>query len=110
MRRVAFLVVVVALMTLGLAGTALAADPTCVEFFDTEFGDDIANHGQHVVGDYVTGIGHNDIVWPPAGEGGGGAAFLPGGPGAGGHLPGTQPGASFCVPQAESTDSPPGLP
>jgi hypothetical protein len=64
----------------------------------------IATHGEHIVGDYVTGtggIGPGGISWPPAGEvgeatGGEGAA-VPGGPGPGFHfIEGFAPGASFC--------------
>ncbi len=79
------------------AGTAGAASPTCA---DTLL---IANHGQHIVGDYVTGIGHAQLVWPPSGGGVGDAvravgAALPGGPGPGFHFPnGVAPGASFCT-------------
>ena len=38
---------------------AQAADPTCSGTLD------IAVHGQHIVGDYVTGIGHAELGWPP---------------------------------------------
>jgi hypothetical protein len=65
-------------------------------------------HGQHIVGDYVTGLGGigGGIDWPPAGEvgdaiGGDGGAVLPGGPGPGFHFPNdVPPGASFCNEQA----------
>jgi hypothetical protein len=56
-----------------------AADPTCASTLD------VVVHGQHVVGDYVTGIGREDLGWPPSGGvvgdavGGFGAA-IPGGP------------------------------
>lgn len=96
------------LAALGLTGALAAvappasADPTC----SGELG--IATHGQHIVGDYVSGIGHGDLDWPPsggvvgraiAGEG----ATLPGGPGPGFHFPnGFAPGASFCNDQARS--------
>jgi len=95
---------------LALAGSApaLASDPTCSDVLD------IATHGQHVVGDYVTGIGHAALGWPPTGQmrdaagqvgdaiGGEGAA-LPGGPGPGFHFPnGFAPGASFCNSQSQS--------
>jgi hypothetical protein len=90
----AFLVVTV--MGAG-AGTASAESPACAEALG------IANHGQHVVGDYVTGIGHEQLGWPPSGGGvkdavrGVGAA-VPGGPGPGFHFPnGFAPGASFCT-------------
>jgi hypothetical protein len=77
------------------AGTASAASPTCAGTLG------ITNHGQHIVGDYVTGTGH--AGWPPSGGvvgdavRGGGAA-VPGGPGPGFHFPnGFAPGASFCT-------------
>jgi len=67
-------------------------------------------HGQHVIGDYVTGLGGigGGLDWPPAGEVGaaiqanGGGAAVPGGPGPGFHftIPGLAPGASFCNEQA----------
>ena len=82
------------------SGTAIAAGPTCSNVLD------IATHGQHVVGDYVTGIGHGELGWPPKGVGaatGGSGAALPGGPGPGFHFPnGFAPGASFCVAESRS--------
>ena len=90
-----------AIFALG-SDTASAADPTCSGTLD------VAVHGQHVVGDYVTGIGRGDIDWPPtggvvgeavAGEG----AAVHGGPGPGFHFPnGFAPGASFCLSQSQS--------
>jgi hypothetical protein len=60
-------------------------------------------HGQHIVGDYVTGIGHMDLGWPPRGGVVGqavasnGGVAIAGGPGPGFHFPnGFAPGASFC--------------
>jgi len=87
--------------------TTSAAAPTCSDSTII----DVAVHGEHVVGDYVTGTGHGALEWPPAGQvgtvvGGHGAA-LPGGPGPGFHFPrGIAPGASFCLPQSSS----PGFP
>ena len=89
------------LMAAGAAGAAppAKANPTC----STTLG--ILVHGQHIVGDYVTG-GHLDS-WPPAGQvgktiGGSGAA-VPGGPGPGFHFPnGFSPGASFCLGQSKA--------
>jgi len=92
-----------AIMSLANARGAAAAEPTC----STTLG--IAVHGQHVVGDYVTGIGHAELGWPPSGgvvgeansENGG--ATLPGGPGPGFHFPnGFAPGASFCLLQSNA--------
>lgn len=93
------------LTTTGAAGarsTAYAADPTC----STTLG--IVVHGQHIVGDYVTGIGHDVIAWPPSGGVVGDAIAgsgptIPGGPGPGFHFPnGFAPGASFCLLQSQA--------
>lgn len=91
-------------LALGLAAGPSAAAPTCA----TTLGIDV--HGQHVVGDYVTGE-HGG--WPPTGTvgstvGGEGAA-TPGGPGPGFHFPnGFAPGASFCLDQSKSPGAHPG--
>jgi len=100
----------VALVVVGPAGVrGSSAEPTCSTTLD------IATHGQHVVGDYVTGIGHANLGWPPSGgvvgeanaENGG--ATLPGGPGPGFHFPnGFAPGASFCLEQSQSPGAHPG--
>jgi hypothetical protein len=62
-------------------------------------------HGQHIIRDYVTG-GALGGQWPPRGVGqliAGGGAVVHGGPGPGFHFEhGFAPGASFCVPQANS--------
>ncbi len=91
-----------AIFALGSASTASAGSPTCSSTLD------VAVHGQHVVGDYVTGIGRGEIDWPPSGGvvgeavAGNGAA-IPGGPGPGFHFPnGFAPGASFCLSQSQS--------
>jgi len=81
--------------------SALAGTPTCSDVLA------IDNHGQHIVGDYVTGIGHADLGWPPAGQVGeaiaGEGASLPGGPGPGFHFPNDfAPGASFCNSQSQA--------
>jgi hypothetical protein len=99
----------------GLAAVALtatpasAATPTCSSTLG------IAVHGQHVVGDYVTGIGHDALGWPPGGEVGsaisGSGAVTPGGPGPGFHFiqdPPVAPGASFCLEQSRSPGVHPG--
>lgn len=90
-------------VTLGLAGVALlavpagaSASPTCADTLG------IANHAQHVVGDYVTGLTHGAMGWTPNGQVGkaiaGSGAVLPGGPGPGYHFVyGIAPGASFCT-------------
>ncbi len=66
-------------------------------------------HGQHIVGDYVTGVGGigGGLEWPPKGQVGqaiqenGGGVAVRGGPGPGFHFPeGHAPGASFCLEQA----------
>jgi hypothetical protein len=92
---------------LALSATTSAAAPTCSDSTII----DVAVHGEHVVGDYVTGTGHVALEWPPAGQVGtavrGDGAAVPGGPGPGFHFPrGIAPGASFCLPQSSS----PGFP
>ena len=89
--------------TIGPAGTSVQAHGTC----EGALGSDIVVHGQHIVGDYVTGSGGifppGELTWPPAGQvgsviGGNGGAVMPGGPGPGFHftVDGLAPGASFC--------------
>jgi hypothetical protein len=78
------------------APTAAWAGPTCADTMG------IANHGHHVVHDYVSGLGHETTEWPPDNTVGpmiaGSGAVLPGGPGPGFHFPeGIAPGASFCT-------------
>lgn len=88
-----------------MSAGASAGTPTCTETLP------IAVHGEHVVGDYVTGMGHDVLVWPPAGQVGtaipdDGPAFA-GGPGPGFHFVyGIAPGASFCLPQSNSPGRP----
>lgn len=72
--------------------------PTCSD----TLGIDV--HGQHVIGDYVTGIGHEEMGWPPSGAdigetvASGGGVVVRGGPGPGFHFEhGVAPGASFCT-------------
>lgn len=110
MRKI-ILCVAVALTTIVVIGPpAGAGEPICVEFFDENFNSQLANHGQHIIGDYVTGTGH-DGDWPPAGEVGrvvseNGGALLPGQSGILMH--GASPGASFCN-DSNSPIFPPGL-
>jgi hypothetical protein len=80
----------------GLAG-ASPEGPTCSGTLGIEV------HGQHIVADYATGIGHMDLDWPPSGGvvgqtvGSNGGVAIAGGPGPGFHFPnGFAPGASFC--------------
>jgi hypothetical protein len=85
-------------------------------------GSGIVVHGQHVVGDYVTGLGGifgDGLQWPPAGQVGdavqeNGGALVPGGPGPGFHftIEGLPPGASFCNEQAHPNgfDTPDNVP
>ena len=97
-------VAVGALLTALAGGTAAAHDATCAGLGGIEV------HGQHVIGDYVTGVGGigGGLEWPPSGQVGaaiqanGGGAAVPGGPGPGFHfsVPGLAPGASFCNAQA----------
>ena len=91
--------------TVAAAPASAHGDATCSGVFGT----DLVVHGQHVVGDYVTGTGglSGALEWPPAGQVGSavkenGGAAVPGGPGPGFHftIPGLAPGASFCTAQA----------
>src|SRR6266540_922471 len=52
----------------GLATLALTAAPASAETPTCSSTLGIAVHGQHIVGDYVTGLGHENISWPPSGE------------------------------------------
>jgi hypothetical protein len=80
----------------GLGSGEATAEPTCASTLDIEV------HGQHIVGDYVTGVGRANLDWPPKGGVVGEAvrgegAVIPGGPGPGFHfIEGFAPGASFC--------------
>jgi hypothetical protein len=98
-----------------LLAIQFAAGPDGVEAAPTCSGTlGIATHGQHVVGDYVTGTGHDSLGWPPSGNDVGDAiagegAAVPGGPGPGFHFPnGFAPGASFCLDQSQSPGFHPG--
>lgn len=89
--------------------TANPTKATCSDILDIDV------HGQHVVGDYVSGIGHDDLDWSPDGREIGetvaenGGAVLPGGPGPGYHFErGIAPGASFCTDKARSWGVPRG--
>ncbi len=99
MKRRVFLTGVVAVALLALPGAATAAPDkaTCSGIVGVV-------HGHHVVGDYVTGVGHDVMSWPPAGQANAaGGAVVPGGPGPGFHFPnGFAPGASFCNSQSRS--------
>ncbi|MDP9352181.1 MAG: hypothetical protein M3P51_11640 [Chloroflexota bacterium] len=93
-------ILIVGVLLLG-SKAALAASPTCSSTLG------ITVHGQHVVGDYVTGAGHENLAWPPKGSVGeaisGEGAVLPGGPGPTFHFAnGFAPGASFCLTQSQS--------
>lgn len=87
-----------AMLSISTDGNA-QANPTCSD----ELG--ISVHGQHVIGDYVTGSGTgSEDGFPPDGTFIGqivsdnGGAAIPGGPGPGFHFPnGVAPGASFCT-------------
>lgn len=100
MKRIITTLALAAAMLLTAAPAALAGGPTCSDTLG------IANHGQHVVGDYVTGIGHETLGWPPEGQvGGGGGVAVAGGPGPGFHftIEGLAPGASFCTDRPDFT-------
>lgn len=92
-------VVSIAASLMAIAAPAPAHSSTCAG----ELGIEV--HGQHVVGDYVLGTGHDD-PWPPRNVGrtiAGAGAAVPGGPGPGFHFPNDfAPGASFCNDQARS--------
>jgi hypothetical protein len=95
-RRSAVTMGIAAAATTLIASSASADTPTCSDTLG------ITVHGQHIVGDYVAGIGHETLGWPPDGAviaeavSGVGVA-VPGGPGPGFHFPnGFAPGASFC--------------
>jgi hypothetical protein len=106
MRRANIAAAVVVAGVLSIAGTAGAAPtgPTCSDTLGVEV------HAQHIIGDYVTGVGRATLGWPPNGQvgdavGGSGPAVT-GGPGPGFHfLEGFPPGASFCNPQAHSSNA-----
>lgn len=90
--------VVVATSGVAHAAPPASASPTC----STDLG--ITVHGQHIVGDYVTGLGHGDLTWPPSGGivgetvSANGDVTIAGGPGPGFHFPNRfAPGASFCT-------------
>ena len=98
-------VLAAAVAAIAAAPASAHGEPTCSGVFGTE----LVVHGQHVVGDYVTGTGGLDgsLAWPPGGQVGqtvktNGGAAVPGGPGPGFHftIPGLPPGASFCNAQA----------
>jgi hypothetical protein len=101
------------LASIAVCGTTLGAGPAAAHGEATchdALGSGIEVHGQHIVGDYVTGLGGifgDGLQWPPAGQVGeavkaNGGAAMPGGPGPGFHftIPGLAPGASFCNEQA----------
>ena len=84
-----------------LRGSADAAQPTCSDVLEVEV------HGQHIIGDYVTGEGRANLEWPPSGGVGqaiaGEGPAITGGPGPGFHFPnGFAPGASFCLANSQS--------
>ena len=110
MRKLSIIMAVAMALTVMTASVALADrdGPTCANLqFQL---DDIANHAQHIIGDYVTGDGH-DGEWPPnglvgnrgePGVPGSGAAVAPGAAAPNGHFgAGLAPGASFCTGRAE---------
>ena len=107
MRKMSIIAAVVMALTLMTASAALAekpAGPTCFDRFDDGL---IATHGQHIIGDYVTGVGHDNLSWPPKGQvgvevGDGEGVAVRGGPGPGFHftIDGLAPGASFCTGRA----------
>jgi hypothetical protein len=101
-------ILVVSAGLVAAAPAARAAAPTCSGTLG------IAVHGQHIVGDYVGGVGAATLGWPPSGGAVGAAvagsgAALPGGPGPGFHFEhGFAPGASFCLEQSQAPGFHPG--
>lgn len=104
MRRIVLLLVVVALLLIGAGAAYGQGSPTCRDAVG------VVTHGQHIVGDYVTGIGGigGALEWPPNGEvgevvGAQHGVVVKGGPGPGFHFPnGFAPGASFCLEHSQS--------
>lgn len=96
-RLLVSLTAAMALAIVAVAGPVAAGEPTC----SAQLG--IEAHGQHIIGDYVTGIGHESLDWPPSGgivgrTIAGSGVVLAGGPGPGFHFPNNfAPGASFCT-------------
>jgi hypothetical protein len=110
MRRLTATLLLAASMLLTAAPAAFGDEPTCSGVVGE-------NHGQHVIGDYVTGGGHDVLGWPPAGEvgdevGDGDGVSVAGGPGPGFHftIEGLAPGASFCTDRADFTTPEPFTP
>jgi hypothetical protein len=97
MRRFVLSLAASAALLAAVAGPAAAGEPTC----SAELG--IEAHGQHIVGDYITGIGHENLEWSPSGgivgqTIAGSGVVVAGGPGPGYHFQeGYAPGASFCI-------------
>ena len=102
MRRLFLGLVVTFGLTLGGSSPAFAADPTCSATLG------VAVHGQHIIGDYLTGEGRANLPWPPSGSDVGAALAgtgpaIVGGPGPGFHfVEGFAAGASFCNSQSQS--------
>jgi hypothetical protein len=88
----------IAASLVAMPAAAFAAEPTCTEQLGTQ------THGEHVLYDYIIGVGRDsDVSWPPSGgivghvllEAGG--ALVPGAPGPVHMSKGFAPGASFCT-------------
>lgn len=94
------LVLASAVLALSASVPATAGEPTCSHF-------GTATHGEHIIGDYVTGLGGafppDSLSWPPKGEVGeairaNGGVLITGGPGPGFHFEnGIAAGASSCL-------------
>ena len=77
-------------------GAGAEGTPTCSDTLGIQV------HAQHIIGDYVTGVGRANLTWPPSGQVGdvvgGNGPVVRGGPGPGFHFDeGFAPGASFCT-------------
>jgi hypothetical protein len=91
---------ILAVSNVPASGAMAEGSPTCQGVGGIEV------HGQHIVGDYVTGLGAvfppQELEWPPNGQVGPAmqenhGAVMPGGPGPAFHfIENLAPGASFC--------------
>lgn len=81
-----------------LGQRTVPSGPTCSDVLDIDV------HGQHVIGDYASGTGHDQLGWPPSGRdisetvGANRGVVVRGGPGPGYHFDNeVAPGASLCT-------------
>ena len=103
MRKVSIIIAIVMALTVMTASVALADGPRCSGGVAALGTADWANHGQHVIGNYLLGVGIGvDVGWPvePGSIGEALAGVGPAAPGASGSEDHRSigPGASFCDP------------